>query len=512
MDRSGFAGRFMRFTSLIVELIRARPRLVVWIVVLGQAALWFLVSLLLYRSPPGDLATVLAFGREYQVGTDLGPPLAFWLADIAFRAAGNHLFGVYLLAELCAVATFWALYLLARSVVGGQQAVLAVLLTMTITAFASPGLEFGPSLLARPIWALLLLHSWQLIGQGRRNVWFAWSIEAGLLLLTTPAAIGLLLLVAGFALATAEGRRTLKSFDPLFALLVTIVLALPYLIWLIRADALVIPHLPHLADLGARTRAWGGLLVGLLVAISALVVLVVLNSSWSNRTREDAPIIYRPPVEPLARTFVYYFAIAPAAAGSLIAGVFDLGSVVGGAGIALMLSGLAAVVATGDLIPLRRQRLLRTIWAIAIVLPAVGVIAMTLFLPWTGGGEVATSPPARDIARFFGDSYERRTKQPLRAVAGDPQIASLVALDRGRPHLLLDATPQRTPWLTLARFNEIGGIVVWRASDTVSTPPADIAQRFPDLVPEVPRAFEWIVNGRQPLLRIGWGIVRPKVP
>jgi hypothetical protein len=32
------------------------------------------------------------------------------------------------------------------------------------------------------------------------------------------------------------------------------------------------------------------------------------------------------------------------------------------------------------------------------------------------------------------------------------------------------------------------------------------------MVPEVPRAFERLVNGRQPLLRIGWAIVRPKVP
>ena len=100
---AGHFGRFMRFTSLIVELIRARPRLVVWLVVLLQAAMWLILPLLLYRSPPGDLATVLAFGREYQVGTDLGPPLAFWLADIAFRAAGNHMFGVYLLAQLCSV-------------------------------------------------------------------------------------------------------------------------------------------------------------------------------------------------------------------------------------------------------------------------------------------------------------------------------------------------------------------------------------------------------------------------
>src|ERR1700689_1262544 len=103
----------MRFTSLIIELIRARPRLVVWLVVLFQAALWLAVPLVLYRSPPGDLATVLAYGREYQVGTDLGPPLAFWLADIAVAAAGNHLLGVSLLAELCSVAMFWTLFLLA---------------------------------------------------------------------------------------------------------------------------------------------------------------------------------------------------------------------------------------------------------------------------------------------------------------------------------------------------------------------------------------------------------------
>ena len=111
---------------------------------------------------------------------------------------------------------------------------------MTVVAFSSPGVEFGPFVLARPLWALLLLHSWQLIGQGRRNAWFAWSIEAGLLLLTTSAAIGLLLLVAGFALATVRGRRMLMSFDPLFALLVIVVLALPYLVWLIRADTLTL--------------------------------------------------------------------------------------------------------------------------------------------------------------------------------------------------------------------------------------------------------------------------------
>jgi hypothetical protein len=502
----------MRFTSLVVELIRARPRLVVWIVVLVQAGLWLILPMLLYPSPPGDLATVLAFGREYQVGTWLGPPLAFWLADIAFRAVGNHMFGVYLLAQACAVVTFWIYYQLARAIVGGQQAVLAVLLSMTVVVFSSPGVEFGPLVLARPLWALLLLHSWQLIGQNRRNAWFAWSIEAGLLLLTTSAALGMLLLLAGFAVATPRGRRVLMSFDPLYALLVIAVLVLPYLIWLLRADALAMPPWPAISDLGARTLQWGWLLVGLVLAMSAIVLLVVLNSGWFARHAEEAPIIYRPPVDPLARDFVFFFAIAPALLGSFLAGLFNLDHVVGGAGVALLMSGLAVIVATGDLLHLRRQRVLRTVWAAAVVAPALAVIATTIVVPWTGDSEVPTSLPARAIAQFFGDNFERRTNQRLRAVAGDPQLASFIAMSRGRPHLLLDATPERTPWLSVAKFNETGGVVVWRASDTSGTPPADIAQRFPGLVPEVPRAFEWMVNGRQPLLRVGWAIVRPKAP
>ena len=502
----------MRFTSLVVELIRARPRLVIWLVVLLQAALWLILPTLLYRSPPGDVATILAFGREYQVGTCFGPPLAFWLADIAFRAVGNHVFGIYLLAQMCAVATFWSFYQLARAIVGGPQAVLAVLLSMTVVAFSSPGVEFGPLVLARPLWALLLLHSWQLIGQNRRSAWFAWSIEAGLLLLTTSAAIGLLLLIAGFAVASARGRRVLRSLDPLYALSVIIVQALPYLIWVLRADVLAMPPWPGFDDLPGRAQHWGGLLVGLLLAMAGIVLLVILNSGWFKRNVEDAPIIYRPPVGPLARQFVYCFAIGPAVAGTLIAGLFNLDRVVGGAGVALLMSGLAVIVATGDLVYLRRQRLLRTVWAAALAAPAVVAIATTLFLPWTSSSEAPNALPAAAIARFFGDSFERRTNQRLRAVAGDPQLASLVAMDAGRPHLLLDATPERTPWLTLAKFNETGGVVVWRASDTSGMPPADIAQRFPGLVPEVPRAFEWMVTGRQPLLRVGWAIVRPKAP
>jgi len=500
----------MRFASLIVELIRARPRLVFWIAVLCQALLWFAVPLLLYSGPPGDLATVLAYGREYQVGTDLGPPLATWLADIAFRAAGGHIFGVYLLAQVCAVLMFRAVYQLGRHIVGGPQAVVAVLLTMTVTAFSSPGIEFGPLVLARPLWAMVLLHAWLAIGQGRRNAWFALSIEAGLLLLTTPQAMWLLPLPLLFGLAIARGRRNLASLDPFFAMLVVAALALPYAVWVIRSGTPVLPPPPILTDLAGKAWRWGLLLAWLVAAAAGIWVLTAMNWRRLAPSGGDAPVIPRAPVDLPARAYVYVCAFVPALFGSLLAALYGRSSVVGGAGIALVMSGLAVVVASGDLITLRRQRVLRKVWVAAIVAPALAVLVNVIVFPWFDRPEDRTALPARAIGRFFGDSFARRTGHELQAVAGDPQLAALIGMSASRPHVLNDAQPERTPWITQAKFMETGGVIVWRATDTVGTPPADLASRFPGLVPEVPQAFDRLINGTRPVLRVGWAIIRPK--
>jgi hypothetical protein len=311
---------------------------------------------------------------------------------------------------------------LSRAIVGGQQAVLAVLLTMTITAFGAPSLEFGPTVLARPLWALLLLHSWQIIGQNRRNAWFAWSIEAGLLLLTTTAAPMLLLLLAGFAVATERGRRTLTSLDSLFAFGVIVVLALPYLIWLIRADAIGLPAWPALDALSSRAVHWGNLLGGLLLAVSAVIILVVLNSGFLGRGSEErrssiaAGRSAGAPVRLLLRHRAGDWREADR-------GLFNLDSVSGGTAIALLMSGLAMIIATGDLVYLRRQRLLRAVWALAVIAPAAIAVATTLFLPWTTAAEVATSAPdgrSRAISARVSSAAPISACERSRAIRSSP--------------------------------------------------------------------------------------------
>ncbi len=207
---------------------------------------------------------------------------------------------------------------------------------------------------------------------------------------------------------------------------------------------------------------------------------------------------------------MYVFALVPPIALSFFAALFGKDQVIGGDGITLLLVGLAVIVAAGDLIPLRRQHLLRSVWLVIMAAPAVVVLGITFVQPWIGGTEVRTSLPARDIGHFFGE-----TSSGAPAVVGvgggrsadrdvDRFRSSIASARDVRCDVATDA------WLTPALFNETGGVVVWRAADTAGTPPADIAQRFPGLVPEVPRAFEHTVRGRQNLVRIGWSIVRPQ--
>ena len=87
----------MHYVSLIIEFLRGRPAAVFWTVALTQATLWTLMPALFYSAPPGEVPLLLAIGHEFVLGSYLGPPLAFWLGEIAFRLAGA--FGLYALAQ-----------------------------------------------------------------------------------------------------------------------------------------------------------------------------------------------------------------------------------------------------------------------------------------------------------------------------------------------------------------------------------------------------------------------------
>jgi hypothetical protein len=503
----------MLYVSILVELLRSRPALAVWLAALAQGLLWTLVPALLYAGPPGDLPIVLAVGHEFQLGSYLGPPLAFWLAELAFDLFGRNLFGVYALSQACVVVTYCAVFSLGRSIVGPQHAALAVLLMGGIAAFTVPTPDFGPAILAMPLWAMTLLHYWRAVGEAKRAYWLPLAIEAGLLLMTTYVGLILLALIVLFTLVNRQARRSLNSYDPLIAAVVAGLAVVPHLIWLADAGGGVL-HLP----VGLRTPAavlgsfYGWLRqIGLIVAAHAgLLVLIGLVAGWPWPRRDPAPVIVRHPVDPFARQFVYFFALTPPFAGTLLAVIIGLSGPVGGIGPLIILSGLAIIVAAGDSITLTRQHIVIAAWFGLLVVPPIMAAVAVVVLPWLSI-DLRVGQPVQAIARFFADSFERRTGLPLQIVGGDPRTAALIALGASsRPSLYFDATPAASPWITSDALNAKGAILAWPTAGTAGTPPAALVGRFPELVAEVPRAFARRVQGSLPLLRIGWALIRPQ--
>ena len=499
----------MHYVSLLVEFLRGRPAVVFWTAALTQAALWTLIPAIFYSAPPGDVPLLLAIGREFVLGSYLGPPLAFWLGEIAFRIGGS--FGLYALAQACIVVTYWAVFTLGRGIVGTRHAILAILLMVGIAAFAVPSPNFGPAVLAAPLWALGLLFFWRSVGEGRRGYWFLLALDLGLLLLASYVGLVLLVLIIVFTGATARGRNAAQRPEPWIAVLLFCIVVFPHVIWFGSGRTLVAEGIDESVAATGRLSPGLWLLLALILTHLGLALLVALTSGWPRHPRERAPEIDRNPVDAFARVFVFVFALAPAAIA--IVAAFASGRLGPLDNIAplVVLSGLAVIVAAGDKILLYREGLVSSAWIVLLIAPPVLVALSLVVFPWTLGTDLRIAQPANAEGRFYADIYQRRTGKRLAYLTGDPRVAPLVALaSPSRPHLYFAWAPQRSPWVTLSDIHQQGGILVWPASDNTGSAPETLKVQFPEMVPEVPRSFPRAVQGMLPLIRIGWSMQRPQ--
>src|SRR4051812_35523555 len=141
----------------------------------------------------------------------------------------------------------------------------------------------------------------------------------------------------------------------------------------------------------------------------------------------------------------------------------------------VLLTALAVIVAAGERIYLYRERMVSMAWVALLTMPPVLVAIATIPLPWTFAYELSTGQPAKAMGDFFADNFQRRTGKPLGFVAGDPQLAALVALNaRSRPRLYLNSAPERSPWTNVAALRANGAILVWPATDASGTPPSAV--------------------------------------
>ena len=261
----------------------------------------------------------------------------------------------------------------------------------------------------------------------------------GLLLLTSYFG-WVLLAVHDRLFAAAEpgrGRGCSRSI-PMPALVVALLLAAPHLLWLSRERRRPARcRLRRLGLIDAVTRCWAQAgWPALAFEHAGLLVLVVVAGALLVDRRLAVPAIERAAarsVRPAVRLCVRDRARLVA---TLIAALRGQPAPLGGYGALVVLSGLAVIVAAGDMIRLYRQHAVSWTWLALLTGPPLVTVVASVLLPWTVAAELTVNEPAAEMGRFFSETFSRRTGRPLAIVIGDAH-----ARRPRRPRLAAAAEP-----------------------------------------------------------------------
>ena len=286
---------------------------------------------------------------------------------------------------------------------------------------------------------------------------------------------------------------------PWIAGIIVVAMLFPHLVWIDQASGVAWPTLVAGAQRdGDRPRIFIPGCACSASCWSAMPGCLILVAVASNLTRvRNAPAAHRRAAASRsvrARRFVYFFAIVPPLVVTSVAVIISQATPV---------ADLAADRAVGARRrdggrrphphPSSEHHRLRSGRRSLLLPPAIAAFAI-LLVPWTGI-DLRINQPSTAMTQFLSESFERRTGTPLKVVGGDTRLASLLALlSPSRPVIFVDDKPDRP--VTRKDIDEKGAVIVWPAADNAGTPPPDIKARFPDLVAEVPRAFERPVQGR----------------
>jgi hypothetical protein len=478
-------------------------------VVAGFLALHFaalaLIALLAQPTLPLDVIEQLAWARDPQFAYFRHPPLPAWVLAALMAASGYRLWLAALAGPAAATLALALVWRLARRVVDPVRAMLAVLMLEGVVYFNFTALEFNHDVIQLPLWALIALMGHRAYREGRLGDWLALGLAAAFGMLGKYSTFLLLVSLLAALLADASSRRRFATKGPWLALAVTVVVLAPHLWAVYRLDFAPF-HFPfERAHAGS---AWFDRIVfpvGWLAAQFAAIAAALLLGAILAWRRGPAP----PGIAEADRRFVLILAFGPAVLSLVLQAVSGLRFRDSWGAPMWDLLGLALVMFGSG----RGGRSLGAFFAVwvAVFVAAMGArgVVTTASAYVTGRGERTQFP-----AHAFADAIEAGWRaqeggRPLGIAIGDSWLAGLVsAYGRDHPSVMIDGDPAKSPWITRARLDQSGAVLVWPLGPDEAEPAA-FAAAFPAARPQPPLSLSYLTGVELPPIRVGWAILPP---
>jgi 4-amino-4-deoxy-L-arabinose transferase-like glycosyltransferase len=515
------------FFDGIVDYARRRPGVVLAWMLGFHLATWTLVPALTSANLQLDLIEGLALGKEWQLGYWKHPPLPWWVTDLAYRLTGQ-LDAVYLLGPLAAVICLYAVWLLAREMVGELKALIAVAALEGIHYYNFSVVKFAHDQMQLPFWALTGLFFWRAIVRGRSVDWALaglfvagafWSKYAAFALAAT---LGLILLLDPLA------RRSWRTPGPYVMAVVFAIVIAPNIWWLVTNDFLPFHYVEDRAVSATRwyhyllfPLRWTGGQLGYIAPMLALLALLYLPRYPIKRETLAGNAGFD-------RRFVAALALGPFAVTTIVAAVLGRQPIAMW-GYPLWTFAPLAVLMLWPPAPDAAQlrRFAAGALALLVALPIAFVIA-ELGEPLIRDRAKATQFSGRLLADTITRQWHEKTGTPLAYVGGaiivvdeprGPRVlpaagqftANNVAVySPDRPRVIVNGELKLSPWIDPADLARRGAVLLWQPPSDQKELPENIRRSFPDaeLQPPLLIPRQTLVPRREDL--VFYAFVRPR--
>ncbi len=484
------------------ESILSRPGRAVAALCAAQALVWTLAPALTHSAPPLDVVEMLVWGREGVVATYKHPNLPGLLLEAVRLLSFGALWPAYLLAQACVAASFAAVYLLGRDLLGPGRAAAGTLLLTGVFYYSWPTPEVNHNLVQMPLWAWTCLALWRSAASGRIVWWLLLGVFAGLSLWAKYSS-GLLLAAAGlWILLDGQARAQLARIGPWAALAVFAVVAAPQAQYLVETGFLPLDYALARAGSGRPDGPLSFLLTQ--AADHAVFLLMALGAGLAGRGAARLP-----PGEARARRFLLVMGLLPAFLAALAAGVTGMGLKDMWGMPMFNLSGLLLLALLPGRFGGRRLARIALFAAVLLALVPAAYAASVLLRAERSDKPSRVVWPQEEIAARLLRAYENETGAMPRIVAGPVWEAGLVALAApGGPSVSIDADERKAPWVSAEDIGRKGALVVWRTDSEPA--PGLVALAAGRTTTE--ETFRWSGSATARPIRITWTAVPPRVP
>ena len=182
-----------------------------------------------------DTRELLAWGREFPIGTFKHPPLMFWFGGVVDALFGPHAFWSVLWSQvLNAIGVYYCWLILQRVTNVNIATLMAVYLGTSLTyAIYSLAYALNADMIQIAFWAAILFHLIRAVETNSWPHWLALGLAVGLAILAKYTALLFLAALAFAVLFDAKTRTILTRPGAWAALVVAGLLVLPHGLWVL---------------------------------------------------------------------------------------------------------------------------------------------------------------------------------------------------------------------------------------------------------------------------------------